>query len=527
MPSRVEGSIESGRDYLDALAARKADIAWPEPRPIKSELPSAPSFDAALLLPSALSTYVADEADRMPCSPDFIAASLLVSLGATIGSRCALKPKRCDDWLVTPNLWGAVVGDPSSKKSPAIDKGWRFLDRLEADESDRHAKEMIIFEAETAAHAAREAAINAAMKAAAGGKKAENPDAMALAIRQMAELQPPDEPVARRYKTSDATVQKLADLLAKSPDGMLVARDELTGWLASFDQPGHEGDRAFFLESWNGLGSFTVDRIGRGTVLIKRLTISVFGGIQPELMGRYLQGIATSARNDGLLQRFGVLVYPDQVEWQWRDRYPALGAREAVRDVFLRLASFDPVQDGASPASDFQKVPAFAFDNAAQDLFVEWSGDLHRNVIAGESNPLIAQHAAKYEKLFCGIALVLHLAGGEVGPIKADSASRAAAWCQDLAGHARRVYGLADVARTTAAQSLARRLAAGNLQTGFTARDVIRKGWSGLTAQRDVEAALTALEDFGYIVGHEHDEVIGRPTTRYTINPAITREVSR
>jgi hypothetical protein len=521
----IEDSIAAGQAYLDALAS-KASTEWPEPRPIKSELPSAPSFDAGLLLPAALATYVSDEADRMPCAPDFIAASLLVSLGATIGSRCALKPKRCDDWVVTPNLWGADVGDPATKKSPAIDKGWRFLDRLEADESDRHAKEMITFEAESAAHAAREAAVSAAMKAAAGGKKSD-PDAMAMAVRQMAELRPPDEPVARRYKTSDATVQKLADLLAKSPDGMLIARDELTGWLASFDQPGHEGDRAFFLEGWNGLGAFTVDRVGRGTVLIKRLTISVFGGIQPELMGRFLQGITTSARNDGLLQRFGVLVYPDQVEWQWRDRYPSPGSREAVRDVFLRLACFDPTQDGAAPATDFQKVPAFQFDNAAQEIFVEWSGDLHRNVIAGESNPLIAQHFAKYEKLFCGIALTLHLAGGEVGQVQADSALRAAAWCQYLAGHARRVYALADVARTSAAQSLARRLAAGSLQNGFTVRDVVRKGWSGLTAHRDVEAALAALEDFGYVSSHERDEAIGRPTVRYSINPAIGREVSR
>jgi hypothetical protein len=521
----IEDSIAAGQAYLDALAS-KASTEWPDPRPIKSELPSAPSFDAGLLLPSALATYVSDEADRMPCAADYVGASLLVALGATIGSRCALKPKRCDDWLTTPNFFGGVVGDPSSKKSPAIDKGWRFLDRLEADESDRHAKEMITFEAETAAHAAREAAVNAAMKAAAGGKKSD-PDAMALAVRQMAELQPPDEPVARRYKTSDATVPKLADLLAKSPDGMLIARDELTGWLASFDQPGHEGDRAFFLEGWNGLGAFTVDRVGRGTVLIKRLTISVFGGIQPELMGRFLQGITTSARNDGLLQRFGVLVYPDQVEWQWRDRYPSPGSREAVRDVFLRLACFDPTQDGAAPATDFQKVPAFQFDNAAQEIFVEWSGDLHRNVIAGESNPLIAQHFAKYEKLFCGIALTLHLAGGEVGPVKADSALRAAAWCQYLAGHARRVYALADVARTSAAQSLARRLAAGSLQNGFTVRDVVRKGWSGLTAHRDVEAALAALEDFGYVSSHERDEAIGRPTVRYSINPAIGREVSR
>jgi hypothetical protein len=244
-------------------------------------------------------------------------------------------------------------------------------------------------------------------------------------------------------------------------------------------------------------------------------------------MGRFLQGITTSARNDGLMQRLGVLVFPDQVEWQWRDRYPSPGSREAVRDIFLRLACFDPTQDGAAHASDFQRVPAFSFDDAAQEVFIEWSGDLHRNVITAESNPLIAQHFAKYEKLFCGIALTLHLAGGNVGPVQADSALRAAAWCQYLAGHARRVYALADVARTSAAQSLARRLAAGSLQNGFTVRDVVRKGWSGLTAHRDVEAALAALEDFGYVSSHERDEAIGRPTVRYSINPAIGREVSR
>jgi hypothetical protein len=37
-----------------------------------------------------------------------------------IGARCAIKPKRRDDWIVTPNLFGGVVGDPSSKKTPAI-----------------------------------------------------------------------------------------------------------------------------------------------------------------------------------------------------------------------------------------------------------------------------------------------------------------------------------------------------------------------------------------------------------------------
>ena len=77
-------------------------------------------MNAGVLLPKALADFVLDEADRMPCSPDYIAAVLVVCLGSVIGARCGLKPKRRDDWIVVPNLWGGIVGDPSSKKSPAM-----------------------------------------------------------------------------------------------------------------------------------------------------------------------------------------------------------------------------------------------------------------------------------------------------------------------------------------------------------------------------------------------------------------------
>ena len=73
----------------------------------------------------------------MPCSPDYIAAALIVCLGSVIGARCGIKPKRKDDWIVTPNLFGGIVGDPSSKKSPALGTVTRFLDRLEAKEAEK------------------------------------------------------------------------------------------------------------------------------------------------------------------------------------------------------------------------------------------------------------------------------------------------------------------------------------------------------------------------------------------------------
>jgi hypothetical protein len=240
--------------------------SWPELREVKTELPPAPVFDAKALLPDTLADFVLDEADRMPCSPDYVAAALLVCLGSVIGARCGIKPKRRDDWLVTPNLFGGIVGDPSAKKSPALSTVTRLLDRLEAREADKLKEELKVYEAELAAFEAHQAAVRASMKKAAIGKV--DSDKMNAAVADMQELEPPEKPTQRRFKSNDSTTEKLGDLLTVNPQGLLVFRDELVGLLASWEKEGSEGDRAFYLEGWNGTGSFNIDRIARGSLHI-------------------------------------------------------------------------------------------------------------------------------------------------------------------------------------------------------------------------------------------------------------------
>lgn len=511
-------SVASGES--DTVATGQLAL-WPQPKEIKTDLPPAPPFDASALLPPTLADFVLDEADRMPCPPDYIAAALIVGLGSVIGARCALKPKRRDDWIVTPNLFGGIVGDPSSKKSPALGTVTRFLDRLEAKEAEKLDDARNIFAAETAAFEAHQCAIKASMKKAAAGKG--DHLKMNAAIADLQGLQAPEEPKVRRFKANDTTTEKLGDLLVHNPQGMLVYRDELVGLLASWEQAGKEGDKAFFLEGWNGTSSYNIDRIGRGSLQIDNLCISVFGGIQPELLERYLASISNSLDNDGRIQRFQVMVYPEAVPWQWRDRHPVKGAREAVRDLFDRLASFDPVQDGAAPNDDFVKLPHFCFDDAAQEIFVEWCTELHTVLIANEQNPLMHQHFGKYEKLFCAIALILHLVEGGIGPVTAASALRAAAWCEYLAGHARRIYGLVDAARVTTARMISRRLAEGKLDDGFTVRDLVRKQWTGVTTGLQAETALAILEENGHVQSLDGINPLGRPTVRYYVNPQIKK----
>src|SRR5713226_7676960 len=130
-------------------------------------------------------------------------------------------------------------------------------------------------------------------------------------LRQQFEAMRYTPPVAKRYLVNDTTVEKLGELLNHHPNGLLLFRDELSGWLHTMDRPGHENDRAFYCEAWNGTSGYTYDRIGRGTLHIRAACLSVLGGIQPGPLERYLRAVFGGRGDDGLLQRFQLAVWPD------------------------------------------------------------------------------------------------------------------------------------------------------------------------------------------------------------------------
>lgn len=508
---------------------------WLAPGQITAVLPPVPTFDAMLLLPSVLRTWVTDEADRMPCPSDYVAAAALVALGSTIGARCAIKPKARDSWVVVPNLWGGIVGLPSAKKSPAIAAAIKPLDKLAAAAHEKHAEALIEFAADKAIHEARCEALESDIKKQARLKDG-HPEQFANLYRQQRQ-QAPAPPTARRFKTNDPTTEKLGELLRENPAGLLVLRDELVGLVASWEREGREGDRAFFLEAWNGTNSFDTDRIGRGSILIPNLCLSVFGGIQPDKLTQYLEEASHALGNDGMLQRFQVLVYPNNTKWEWRDRAPDHGARERVFGLFETLANLDPMAFGANAPDETSRIPYFRFDAAAQEVFIEWTHDLQTIRIPREQQegqPIIAQHLAKFEKLLPAIALILHLTdcvhARTAGPVTEEAALRAAAWCEYLEAHARRCYGLLADEGLRAAQSLSDRLRRGQLANGFTAREVRRNRWRYLTTDEGVRVALEWLEDENWIRAESIGGIgpgSGRRTYRYQINPKILETAPR
>src|SRR4029450_3148046 len=112
----------------------------------------------------------------------------------------------------------------------------------------------------------------------------------------------------------------------------------------------------------------------------------------------------------------------------------------------------------------------------------------------------------------------------------AESATRAAAWCEYLEGHARRCYGLLADEGLRSAQALSDHVRRGHLESGFTARDVRRNRWRYLSSEDAVRSALEWLEDEHWLRSEQVGGIgpgSGRRTYRYHINPKILKSAGQ
>lgn len=498
----------------DAIAAQldqPDSTPWGDPFPLPTELPPVAAFPPEIL-PDSLRPWIMDIADRLQCPPDFPAIGALVSLAALVGRKVGIRPKRQDDWLVVPNLWGVVVGRPGVLKSPALQETMKPLVRLEVEAKNQYGLAMRDAEATKAVAEARRKVNDAKVRAAI--KKG---DGDPYEIARLAIDGDQDAPIRRRYIVNDSTVEKLGELLNENPNGLLTFRDEILGLLCALDRTGQEGARQFYLEAWNGCGRFTYDRIGRGTVDIEACCLSILGSIQPGPLQDYL----ATAPDDGLMQRFQLAVWPDlEPEWRNVDRWPDRDAKDQARSVFTRLDGLTGLAVGAVPG-DNGDIPSLRFAPDAQAEFTTWRTALENRLRVEELPPALETCLAKYRSLVPSLALLTHLADApDGGPVPLPALLKACAWGEYLESHARRIYAAHTTPGLLGAVRLAEKIQTGSLNNPFALRDVYRPGWSRLTTAEQAQAAVNILVDHEWL-RPETEQTKGRPRTSYAVNPKV------
>lgn len=459
------------------------------------EVPSMP----ASLLPECFKPWIMDISERMQVTPEFVMAPALVSFSSIVGRRIGILPKRHDNWLKVPNLWGAIVARPGYFKSPTIAEAIRPLEKL----SDRARK---VIEDNQHQNKANQMFISMQLEALKESiKKAIKEDAgeyIDQLKNQVAELERDAEAlktVERRYKTNDATVEKMARLLNENPNGLLLLRDELNGWLQILNKAGREGDREFFLEAWNGYNSYTIDRVGSGTFHVPALCLSVFGGIQPGKLQAYVaKALQGNVEDDGLLQRFQLLIYPElSPEWKNIDREPNLLAQERVFELFEKIDSV--------PVNKSTHIAGVNFCSEAQEVFNSWRCELEKRLRSNEIGCLAFEsHLAKYRSLMPSLALLFWILENPEnihgqGSVSAAATNLAIEWCNFLEQHALKAYGIDKNAQIMATKKLAEVIQQGLLENGMPVRSIYRKQWTHLKTPQLLEHALETLEELHWL----------------------------
>jgi hypothetical protein len=315
-----------------------------------------------------------------------------------------------------------------------------------------------------------------------------------------------ERPRQVRLRIEDATIEAAQEVLKNSPNGVLCFQDELSGWFGSMDRYTGRGgmkDRAFWLQAFNG-GTYTLDRVNRGSTLIENLSVSLLGGIQPELAGK----LAADAVDDGLLQRLIPIVL----------RRGKAGKDAPTSFAGLRYdALIEKLHASHQPPAPLQ------FDDGARAIREELERK-HLDLMACEViNKKLAVHIGKYDGLFARLCLLWHYLEGSPGSVISEDTARrvaefmqrfmlphAAAFCTGVLELSDDHERLTKLAGYILAKKLGR----------ISNRDVLAGVHSMRNLdRRETERIFQQLEAFGWLV----QEIDARRVTppRWLVNPEV------
>ena len=253
----------------DTTVEQKSDDAVVEPINIFGDALHLPPEWRPEHYPAVISSFAQDVHRRLGVDPAAVCWMMIVSAGALIDDFHKLQVKAKDTgWRESARLWCALIGDPSAKKTPALNEVLKPVLELQAEWYREY-------------------------QAAKREWKAKRQD------------QASDEPPQlRKVIVNDSTVEGLASVLENNPWGVLVVHDKLSGWFGSMDAYRNKGvskDRGDWLRAYNG-GQYFIDRATgeERHRFIPNWSASILGGIQPDP----IRDIASRLQEDGLLQRF-------------------------------------------------------------------------------------------------------------------------------------------------------------------------------------------------------------------------------
>lgn len=249
------------------------------------------------LLPQPIRQYVLAASKAVGTDPAHLACVILPPIASAIGNSAVIQLK--PGWTEPSVLWEASVGNSGDLKSPITDCATRFTKKLQA---ELH---------------------------------------YATATQNDGAEQP-------QLYCADITVEALAERLQNQPRGLIVLRDELSGWLGSFNRYNRgRADAAQWLSLY-GARDLVVDRKTgqRRRIFVARAAVSILGPITPYGLHRAL---GDEHMENGLAARL-LVTMPPRHKKRWSLETVDAQLVAAVESVFRTLYGFDaPLDERGQP----------------------------------------------------------------------------------------------------------------------------------------------------------------------------------
>ena len=201
--------------------------------------------------------------------PELVALIKMGVLSGAIGNTFRVSVK--EGWTTPLFLWIAYIAESGYGKSPAQNAILQPVKRFQSRDTDRYKAELKTYESSL--------------------RKAKGDNSIEI----------PEKPRATQKLVSDVTIEALADVFEHDGRGIIADRDELSGFVLSFNQYRSHGgdDRQKWLSLFN-CDPLKIDRKS-GTRFVKNTGIAIIGGIQPKILPAVF---SEKAFEDGLLPRF-------------------------------------------------------------------------------------------------------------------------------------------------------------------------------------------------------------------------------
>lgn len=475
-------------------------------------------------LPETIGEFIKEQSLIRGCPEDFILVSLFARMGCVFSGKVQIALTRKTGWSASPNFFWAMIGDPSSGKSNALSATSKPIQFLSEQARNKHKKELKQYLQDIALLESKISSAKKGMEAEAKKAKS-NPsnmdkfeDLFKSYMQELAELEE-NKPKLKRYTVTKVTVEKLILILEENPEGVMLEVDELSSSFVRLSKDDNADERGLYLSGFNGGHQYPYDTVKRGTVFIQRLLLSIFGGIQPAKLKRFLNEARIGYQDDGLLQRFQGVVYPDKNIKKLEDRPASNFLVNEITQLFYNL-------------DNLPSEALLTFEDTAQQIFDEWRDETAKT--ASLMGHPVEAHLIKSYEFIASLSVYLYLAENngkltpdqKITPKQILSAIKLGSY---FFSHAKRMYGLV-YKDNLPARSLSEKLAKltgvssnknehydHSVKLYFFTRSQIRsKDWADLTTQEERREAIRVLIQLGHI-SKAHN-------SRHYINPAHLNE---